>query len=848
MWAKPGQCVGCPLWGTGHGFSAVTGTGQIPLLAVAEASGEHEEREGRPLVEYAPSGSIFERALRDIGIDRTQIGVTNVLRCKPPSNKLSGMPYEREAIDRCKGYLTEVVQKHRPRVLLALGDTPLRELTGVTGVMRYRGFVLPSVYGGAVCVGTYHPAFLLRGAMHLYGVFVRDVKFAVQIAKEGVPPKPPTNYVLNPTDDDLRGFLDAIRCDAALPVAYDVETAGILRGAEPATSTRIIQVQFSIAPGTAIVCRPTEHRPFIAEVLTSPNPKWGWNSRGFDDPVLEAAGFTIGGQRHDLMLAWQHLQPSFSSDRSDTDDKGVPSRLMGLQSAASFFTPETGPWKHLSADVANLALYGAVDADITGRCGRGIFTALEAQGLLTGYLTHKVALRPVLDGLGRRGLPVDAGLQAELRAYTVSELDQLSTTMQLMVPDEVKPVKRYKTKPDVVQPFNPGSSKQLLAYIKHRGYRVPTMVDNPAKETTGKLELERLAAETGDAVLAFVVQHRSLRKTGMDYTSGKWVPGVDGRVHATFRWGTASGQLTAVDPPVQTFPEHSGIAKRAKAAIRAQTGHTLYKRDMTGFHSRMAGWLANDPDWYRLASLDVHSYVTAHFLHLQGADYLLELPDVDLAAELAIIKRMHSHTRNYKVKRCVHGVTFGLKARKLHRMYPDAFGSPTEAQQLIAILQRLFPKTFVAFPRWVENQIRSVTRCRLVSPFGHHRMFYDFDMEQAIAYLPSNAAHCHIQAALVRLHESGALDRYEAVNFSHDALWLHPPVDKLAECDAEIKAELERPSDVLVSSPLGPFWCPSAAEAGPALSEMEAYGNWADTPKAASTRPTALSAKEDSGE
>jgi hypothetical protein len=621
------------------------------------------------------------------------------------------------------------------------------------------------------------------------------------------------------------------------------------------------------------------------------------------------------------MNAWGHLQPSFwGKDKSDTDsDKGVPSRLMGLQSCTSFYVPEVGPWKHLgtpeaiAADPTLLPLYGAYDADYTHRCGAGIMRELTALGLMDGYRTHKLDLRPVLDYLGEIGLPVDRTRQAELRTYVQGELQRIQTEIQRLLPAEVlsvhpkagyksaNPKLAFATDPDVKMPlseivaqqtasgeqlvtaaghvgylrfkrfdgvdgtanweerwcverlYNPhGSSPNTKSYIRARGYRMPKKIGTE-DDTTGKNELKRLADETADEVLSLTINWRELAKTGNDYTSGLWVPGDDGRVHAEFRWGTASGQLVAVRPAVMTYPEHSEIAKMAKAAIRAQPGHKLVKVDMRGFHARAIGWLANDPAYYKLADFDVHSFITAHFLHLHDAPYLLEMDDDELRGALAAIKTEHWHTLNYKVKRCVHGRQFNMGVNKLYDMHSQNFDPPAErmaelvgperwynwdrkrqldeasregrreARALFNLFDKLFPATFVVYPEVVANRLRNITPWRLTTPFGHHRFFYDYDKEQSTAFGPSNCAHCHIQAAMVRLYRSGALQRYECVNFTHDAAWFHPLEELVAECIATAQAEFDAPSTVLVDSPLGPFQCNSDAEVGDDLAHMDAW-------------------------
>lgn len=932
---KPDFCRECPGWswseyGPGQGFSSLEGYGGSGLFAVAEALGQHEEEDGLPLRRAGASGLVFRRALDELGIDSQDLTITNTIRCRPPNNELWGKPWTFTALNHCSHYLNGAVSQRRPAMLLALGDTPLQQLIAdYTGtVSEIRGFVLPSVHG-IPFISTYHPAHITRGAWHLYGAFKADIGRAYEFAVNGLPKPLETDYALHPSLDDVRSFLAAVVADPTLPIAYDVETAYMLGEKEPEdwAAKRLIQIQFSIRPGHAIVL-PWDSGPYsdlARQILQTSNPKWGWNSARSDDIILRANGCVLGGELHDLMLAWAHLQPDFTAKGDDDDrggnDKGIPAKLMGLQSAASFYCPEVGPWKHLGA--SNLQLYGAFDADYTTRCGQGIFRELAALGLMAGYREHKYELRFALDDISAHGLPVDRAKQADLRVYTLGELHRIQTDLHGQVPPDIlslHPPTGYKAlhskvalvdptteedswpktslkailsdydpsqpplvmaagkvgylkqrqfpDPAVIAPdeplyvtrwaierlYNPhASSPNTKAYIRARGYKMPVNFVT-GQETTGLTELDKLAKETGDSVLRATYDWRKLRKTGLDYTTGKWVPGPDGRVHGTLRCGTTgSGQTTATDPNIQQFPEHTGLAKRAKEAIRAEPGHIFVKVDMRGFHSRMVGWIARDALYYQLADEDVHSFITAHYLHLPDAPYLMEMSADERRNYLSQVKRDHGPTRNYKVKRVVHGRQFNMGVKKLYQLHGADFDPPieqaiqivgeakwydatperqielvndlgrAEARRLYRLFDDLFPLTFVAYIEDTREQIYHVTKNRLTTPFGHHRFFWNWDMEQAAAFRPSNSAHCHIQSALVRMRASGALRAFGACNFTHDALWLHPREVDVAECVRTVQYEFELPSTVLVDNPLGPFQCNSDAEVGYHMAAMEAY-------------------------
>lgn len=934
---KPDWCRTCPGWnfsehGPGMGFSSLEGRGESGLYAISEALGENEEDDGLPLRRRGAAGMVFRRALDELGINAQELTIGNVLRCRPPGNELWGKPWTFDVIDKCRHFLAGSITQRQPTVLLALGDTPYSELAAdrVGSLSEVRGFVLPSKYSIPV-IATYHPAFIARGAWNLYGAFKRDVGYAYHIAKHGVPRPLETDYVLHPSLDDVRRFLDDVLAHPEWPISYDVETAHMLGEKEPEDwrAKRLIQIQFSVRPGHAVVI-PWDGGPYTElarAILATPNPKWGWNSARSDDIILRANGVTLAGELHDLMLAWAHLQPDFTArgDDRDGDEKGIPSRLMGLQSACSFYCSEVGPWKHRASE--NLQLYGAFDADYTTRCGIGIFRELEKLGLLHGYREHKYELRFVLDEIGEHGLPVDREKQAALRVYTLGELSRIQTSLHQQAPSEIlsiHPKSGYKSvsgkvamesSPDTKTPlrdliaaydeanpplvvaaghvgflrqrrfavemklpdtpdmldrtahgdevrwcierlFNPhASSPNTKAYIRHRGYHMPTNIVT-GQDTTGKTELLKLAKETGDKVLFAIYEWRDLAKTGLDYTTGKWVPGDDGRVHPTFRCGTtASGQTTCTEPNAQQYPEHSGIAKRAKEAIRAEPGHIFAKIDMRGFHSRAIGWLAKDPLYYQLADEDVHSFVSAHYLHLPDAPYLMEMSEDERRAALSLVKAEHGHTRNYKVKRVVHGRQFNMGVKKLYQLHgadfdpaPEVLAQQlgpewyeldpkeqldelnkrgrAEARKLYNIFDQLFPRVFVLYIEDVREQIYHVTPNRLTTPFGHHRFFWSWDMEQAAAFGPSNCAHCHIQSALIRLRRGGHLRRFGMCNFSHDAGWFHPSIELVHECVSTVQYEFELPSTVLTDNPLGPFQCNSDAEVGFDLAHMASYSDW----------------------
>jgi DNA polymerase len=145
------DCTACPLHLTR--IQAVPGYGPVTarVMAVGEAPGENEDREGKPFVGAA--GRLLTSLLESAGLDRRDIYITNIVKCRPPRNR-DPEPIEVEA---CSHYLDEQIALLQPDVILLLGRHALaRLLPGAGGISRLHGERLR--HNDRVFVPLYHPA------------------------------------------------------------------------------------------------------------------------------------------------------------------------------------------------------------------------------------------------------------------------------------------------------------------------------------------------------------------------------------------------------------------------------------------------------------------------------------------------------------------------------------------------------------------------------------------------------------------------------------------------------------------------------------------------------------------
>lgn len=157
-----------------------TGPSDADLLFVGEAPGAQEDTQGEPFV--GRSGDVLEAGLRDAGLDRSDVRITNCVRCRPPENR----DPTREELANCRGYLEREVAAVDPELLVTLGKVPAEHLLGRSvAVTTEAGEVYDADVGGSrrilVCV---HPAATLYDPGQREP-FERTLRTAAEYAGDG---------------------------------------------------------------------------------------------------------------------------------------------------------------------------------------------------------------------------------------------------------------------------------------------------------------------------------------------------------------------------------------------------------------------------------------------------------------------------------------------------------------------------------------------------------------------------------------------------------------------------------------------------------------------------------------
>lgn len=173
------KCLQCPLGNLGR-TQVVFGQGNpdAELMFIGEGPGAEEDKQGLPFV--GRSGQLLNRILQAVGLDREEVFITNIVKCRPPNNR-KPLPIESETCKRI--LLKKQIQIIRPQVICTLGSAAIQGLLNDYGlkITQIRGKEF--TYEDTRVIPTYHPAYILRNAKELQ-FLMQDIQTATNWLKQ----------------------------------------------------------------------------------------------------------------------------------------------------------------------------------------------------------------------------------------------------------------------------------------------------------------------------------------------------------------------------------------------------------------------------------------------------------------------------------------------------------------------------------------------------------------------------------------------------------------------------------------------------------------------------------------
>lgn len=346
----------------------------------------------------------------------------------------------------------------------------------------------------------------------------------------------------------------------------------------------------------------------------------------------------------------------------------------------------------------------------------------------------------------------------------------------------------------IAEPFSPLSSKQVLGYMKKKGYKIP-LHRNTKKPTSNNESLQQLLKSIDDPVLDLVLDIRHLKKA--ESYLGEAMIGPDGRIHPLYSYVRTS-RLASKRPNLMNLPQGRGskIMEEAARWIRnsflPDDGYVLVELDWRAIEPQLVGFFANDPDYMRVARLGSHAYVLSHDL---GKPADLTKSDREVEAYLSSLKEAHPE-RYHTLKTANNAFNY---RQGLYNMAKTLRKSVAETREIRDIISKAFP----LIVKWQDDTLlRAHTDGRLTNPFGASMTFSNVlerdgklgrEANECLAFLPQSTGASMLRWVLVELFDhTWHGDIFKLLIPIHDAILLEVRKERVEEVVRFVKEVMER--------------------------------------------------------
>ena len=810
-------------------FCPGIGASDAKIACIGEAPGAEEVKEGIPFV--GPAGQMLNRILKEAGIDRTRIYLTNVVKYKLPNNDFKRIAEVGKTLDTSIAELRTEILSLNPNVLVPLGNNALEAITGRKGISKFRGSVLPANFGNFKTIPTIHPAALLyqsgrnekgrpskEGAEISLQVIIADF---MKVEKEShfreirtIPRK------LEIIKDAYSLYQVLESYNSVKEVSIDIETykgipVCIALAFNPYHS---ISVPLLSIPGVGggIAITQTELvsiYQLLARFLNRKDIKFIGQNFKFDHEKLISISKLV-----------DPVQEKLAADTSLMMGVVYSEFKKNLAFMASLFTNEPY-WKdegkefNPKKDLADrLLLYNAKDAAVTYEIKNAIDkelsefdTLFPGHGIKNFYYGFVNKLHDFYLDIEQEGLDVDKDQFWTVVGSYKEKIAKAQIELNELVGHEVN-VKSPKDIPHLIfielgLPHRPDLQEDTLVALwgNHTtpGSKEATIINKI-------LQLRQLRTNYG-------FLFTKVKKGSKTYEYPKW--DQDGRIRTTYRiTGTETGRTSTgtLGPPIrpwasgmafQTLPKHGPFAKDIRSIFVAPPGYVLLEADLSQAEARIVAILSDDD--YTLKLFDEFD------IHTETAKWIF--PGLEkITSDQRFIGKMARHSGNYGTGKR----TFMLAVNSLAKKFGlDVQLSEKGAQNILNVFHTRTPKIRGVFQTQVREQVlRDRT---LFNPFGRMRQFFgNLKDEELFSQLPQSTVPDCVRFAGLRIKE-----RLRGIRICaeiHDSLLFKIPEDKVEEYGKIIKGEMEKPIDFSrCSLPRGELVIPVEVKVGTRFSDMK---------------------------
>jgi uracil-DNA glycosylase family 4 len=671
----------------------VTGKGPLDanIVIISEAPGRVEDETGIPFNNKEGAGKILSALLSAANIRREEVYITNIVKCRPPNNRVPDL----EEIEACKEHLKYELELVKPKVILALGDVAALVLTGKS-VNKWRGFIFSSNYLAQIpTLVTYHPAYFTYGErQNMFSIVANDFEKLNNL--DFFLKEVPTNYLINPSAEITDAFLK--KNSLKTPVV-DIETVGDKEDEDSGLNPwkdQIVGIAVGYDVGSVLQLNGSHLKEQFSIIKRYLEDKSGvFQNNTFDRMFLKMNDLN-------MKCSWDTQTGMYIIN---------PNSSKKLDFLRSLYT-NIEPYKTKENYKFKLEWVNCRDVDVTN------LVHIAQQPYVNKKLMQRIIrLDDVAIMMRYRGVKVDKMKLAEHYALLYPRIAQLEKEfnenygVDILSPKQLSQLffDRFKL------PYNWKSKKKTL--ISTDDDSIEYILQNTVGEVEGLQAVRELQ------------EYREQQKIASVYCEGVFkMIQEDGKLHPDWRpIGTDTGRWACKRPNMQNFPKHM-----RDVIVPSTTEHIFIGADYNKLEIGISGILAND---YDLVETWEKNYPIW--------DILLE----EVERIYPLTQKVGATQAKLRVKAIVYGTYYGRQVNDI------ALEFKTDPRIVQMWLDAFFNK-YTKLKRYFENEVEFWKKNGYIeTPYGRRK--YCKKVTEAMNTKIQSVAADVVHDANIKLNEEG---------------------------------------------------------------------------------------------
>lgn len=763
-------------------YVAGVGPFEPRLMIIGEAPGSKENEQGVPFV--GPTGAMLDEMLFNAGINRNDCYLTNVVKYQPPFNDFTKLHLiDVDLATSIRELWEHEIHVFRPNCILAVGDEALNALTGLSGILNYRGSILRGTDGVQKVVATIHPAALFprKGAEnkclpYVYRKLIQsDINRAVEESATRDIKLPERNITIARNSLDLFRFFREY--EKANRPAVDIESVNCVP----------VSIAFAFNRFHSVTC------PLLKNIgglsltdmpLRDLAEAWKIIAKALFEFDLVGQNFKYDEYKLSLVRLICRKLVSDTLLKTHTIFPELPTKSLATQASLwtrQPFYKDDGKENKIGTkfDVDKFFIYNGTDSCVTKEIDEEQEDDLRGLGEKFGvplynlYYNEYMRKHKFYLKMENNGFRVDHDKQEYLKkVYT-----ELQNNAHMHLVDKIGHDVNTKSYPQMYR-------------LLYEEMRFPKRVKDPTSEDA-IIALLGNHCKGKDAtlkkeILEGILEERRIRDQKSRYIN--FCPDYDDRCKSSFKitgTETARTSTNILKKPIRpkkiglafhTISKHGRLAKDIRSMFIPDAGKVFIQGDLSQAEARIVAVLAED---YRLLEafdkVDIHRRTAGLFF---GFSTFLNLNQVVLPVIDSLEKdgperftgKMFRHAGNYDMGKRRAMNEFNVNAQKYEI---NMSISEWKAGEFIRLFHDASPNIRGVFHKSIRDAIDS-TRA-LVNVYGRPRVFngnWEDDLyKEAYAFIP--------QSTVADLNQGAALDCDDEFNGDVEVMFLSENHDSL---------------------------------------------------------------------